>query len=254
MTDTPVYIASDVHLGAVSSEVETSFHRWLEFAAARSRRIVLNGDLFDFWFEYTGGTVPGHERTLDLLRRVVDGGTRVDFLGGNHDWWGGRVLTEEVGLVLHHRPQRWRLAGREAWVGHGDGEGPGDHGYKALAAVIRNPLFVALYRRLPPEVGNRIAAQATSTHGKTGGPTEGERANAARLEAWGRDLLRRDPTLEVIVTGHTHVPARVEVDRDRWYLNAGDWVFHRSYLRLTTGESPALFGWEESPLDAREES
>ena len=248
----PAYIASDVHLGAVPPEVEVAFRGWLEFVAGRSRHLVLNGDLFDFWFEYRTGFPPGHERVLETLRRVVDAGVTVDFFGGNHDWWGGRYLRDEIGLRLHFRPLRMEIAGRRAWIGHGDGEGPGDHGYKALSAVIRNPLFVAAFRSLPPAWGNRIAGRVTSTHGKWRPPQDREMANSERMRRWGTGVLRDDPSLELLATGHTHVPVLEEVGDDRWYVNTGDWVYHRSYLRLVPGESPEMFGWDGSPLEARE--
>lgn len=253
MTDaSPAYIASDVHLGAVPPEVETAFIGWLEFVAGRSRHVVLNGDLFDFWFEYRSGFPPGHDRVLAALRRVVDAGVRVDFFGGNHDWWGGRHLRDEIGLRLHFEPRRMEVAGRRAWIGHGDGQGPGDWGYKALSAVIRNPLFVAGFRSLPPSWGDRIASRVSSTEGKWRPPQGREFANSERLRKWGTGVLSTDDSLDLLAVGHTHVPVLEEVGTDRWYVNTGDWVYHRSYLRVDPGRPPAMYGWDGSPLEERE--
>ena len=64
----PVYLASDAHLGATRPAHASAFHEWLEFAAAEASEILLNGDVFDFWFEYRWGHTRGHDRTLRLLR------------------------------------------------------------------------------------------------------------------------------------------------------------------------------------------
>lgn len=253
MSRSPVYIASDVHLGAVPDAVEEAFLSFLDHVAARSRHLVLNGDLFDFWFEYRNGHPPGYERTLAALSRLTRDGLRIDFLGGNHDWWGGRYLTDEVGLNLHYRPQRWTLDGRKCWVGHGDGMGPGDTGYKILSAVLRNPLFVWSYRQLPVSWGGLVADRVSSTHGKWRAPTAYELKNSERLQRWGESLLAAEPDLALVATGHTHVPVVSESAPGRYYVNSGDWVYHRSYLKLADGAPPALYGWDGSPLESREE-
>ena len=252
MSPTPVYIASDVHLGAVPDQVEDAFLAFLEHVAANSRHLILNGDLFDFWFEFRHGHPPGYERTLAALSRLTRDGLRIDFLGGNHDWWGGRYLRDEVGLNLHFKPQRWTLAGRESWVGHGDGEGPGDTGYKMLSAVLRNPMFVGTFRQLPAAWGDAIAQRVTSTHGRWEGPGEHERRHSDRLQRWGESLIRAEPQIELLATGHTHLPVVSEVEPGRFYVNSGDWVYHRSYLKLVEGERPALYYWAGSPMEPRE--
>ena len=92
----PVYISGDVHLGAVPKEREAAFVRWLEHAAASAERIVLNGDLFDFWFEYRSVIPRGHTRVLGALAAAVDAGVPVTLVGGNHEWWGGSFFEDEI--------------------------------------------------------------------------------------------------------------------------------------------------------------
>src|SRR5687767_7071975 len=95
------YIAADRHLGAVSREWEGGFLEFLDHVGAHGRSLLINGDLFDFWFEY-GEVIPGkHFRVLAALASLVDAGIPVSFVGGNHDAWGGRFLREEVGMQHH---------------------------------------------------------------------------------------------------------------------------------------------------------
>lgn len=240
-----VYVASDAHLGAAPPEMEAAFHAWLEFAAERAGLILLNGDLFDFWFEW-GTVVPqGHSRILGLLARITDAGIPVHLVDGNHDAWGGRFLEEEIGLVLHRGQVRLELAGRSALVAHGDGLGGGDLGYRILKRVLRSGPSRTAFRWLHPDLGCALARAVSRTGEEAAsGPTEAHRHRSRLLEGWARTQLQADPGLELVLLGHTHIPLRVEVGPGRFYLNSGDWLRSASYLILEEGEAPVLATWE----------
>jgi UDP-2,3-diacylglucosamine hydrolase len=240
MSNPVVYVASDVHLGAIPDENESAFLGWLEEAAAVAPHIVLNGDLFDYWFEYRAVIPRGYTRALGLLADVVDSGVRVDLTGGNHDWWGGSYLEEEIGLRFHREPVRLELAGHRTLLAHGDGLGPGDLGYKLLKSVLRSPPFRWLYRWIHPDVGSWIARRASATHRRQHPPTEDEESRSDVLAEWALERLERDRSLDLILLGHTHVPLCAAAQSGGWYVNTGDWVWHRSYAVLRTGEPPEL--------------
>ncbi len=240
MSNAVVYVASDVHLGAIPDENESAFLGWLEEAAAVAPHIVLNGDLFDYWFEYRTVIPRGYTRALGLLADVVDSGVRVDLTGGNHDWWGGSYLEEEIGVRFHREPVRLELAGHRTLLAHGDGLGPGDLGYKLLKSVLRSPPFRWLYRWIHPDVASWIAGRASATHSRQHPPTDDERTRSEILAEWALDRLSRDRDLDLVVLGHTHVPRMDASDGGGWYVNTGDWVWHRSYAVLRRGEPPEL--------------
>ncbi len=243
-TALPVYISGDVHLGAVSRERERAFLRWLEHAGRRAGEIVLTGDLFDFWFEYRTVIPRGHTRVLGALARLVDAGIPVTLAGGNHDWWGGSYFEEELGVKFLRGPAVLQLAGRRVFLAHGDGLGRGDRGYRALRFMLRSPAACWVFRWLHPDLGTRLARRVSKTEqrGSTGGTNE----RAAALAEWGTRKLGSDPSLDLVVLGHTHEPTLAEVERGRWYVNAGDWVAHRTYLVLEEGAAPRLVEWELS--------
>jgi len=241
----PVYLASDVHLGATPPEQERAFKNWLEHAASEAARIVLNGDLFDFWFEYRTGPTRGYEPILSLLRRVVDSGVPVTLMGGNHDWWGGRYLTDEVGLEFLRAPVVRKLAGHTTFLAHGDGLGRGDLGYKLVRPILRNPLTLWSFSMLSPALGDRIAGRASRTGHRWGAPNPRQVARARSLEEWAVAKLGRTPELDLVVLGHAHVPSTLEVSPGRWYVNAGDWVYRSTYLVLEGGKPPRLIEWQE---------
>ncbi len=250
------YVTSDVHLGAVPEATERAFHAWLEWAAGRAGRIVLNGDLFDFWFEY-GSVIPrGHTRTLGLLARIVDADIPVHLVGGNHDWWFGSFLGDEIGLTLHHEPVILDLSGHRSFVAHGDGLGKGDTLYRLLRRVLRARPARWGFRWLHPDLGAFLARAASSTHERHDREAGPHPDRASELERWARAQLLADETLDAILLGHTHAPSRCEVAPGRFYLNSGDWLRHNSFLVLAPERSPLLAAWDAgeprviAPLEA----
>ena len=243
MTALPVYLASDVHFGSVPAERERAFLSWLDHAVAEASQIVLNGDLFDFWFEYRSGVPRGYDHVLHALRAAVDAGVPVTLMGGNHDWWGGRYLRDVVGVEFLQDPVVRSYAGFRTFLAHGDGLGKGDLGYLALRMVLRGRLTRFAFSMLTPDMGDRIAGRVSKTEHRWGEPTSDDKARAAALEAWAVGKLEAEPELDLVVLGHTHVPLLRQVGDARWYLNAGDWVYHTSYAVLEEGHPPRLLTW-----------
>jgi UDP-2,3-diacylglucosamine hydrolase len=242
----PDYIVSDIHLGAVPDSTERRFVSFLERVGAEARTLLIAGDLFDFWFEY-GEVIPGrHFRTLAALARLVDAGIPVTMAGGNHDAWGGRFLTEHVGIAYHVDPFHADLGGRRALVAHGDGLGRGDFRYRALKTVIRSRVAIGAFRALHPELGLRLARAVSNTHEKSDEDLSAE-GRSAFLSAWASDQLDADPSLAWVVCGHSHLPVLREHSPGRFYLNAGDWISHYTYI-LVAAAGAELREWEPATV------
>ncbi len=246
MSSKPVFIVSDVHLGAVPPETERSFRRWLLHVKESGSRLIINGDLFDFWFEYDRVVLSEHVRVLALLADIVEAGIPVVLMGGNHDWWGGSFLTGRIGVDFHRQPIRMQVKGRSLLIAHGDGLGAGDLGYRCLRLILRGRVTRWLFRWLHPDLGARLADRVSGTGRSLTEPAgEAARGRLAFLSAWASEQLALDPGLDIVVTGHAHRPAVVEAAPGRYYVNSGDWVTHRSYVTLDDGGEPMLHEWED---------
>jgi UDP-2,3-diacylglucosamine hydrolase len=248
----PHFIASDVHLGAVPRTTEQAFVSFLEHVGAEGSALLIAGDLFDFWFEY-GEIVHGkHFRVLGALARLVEAGIPVTLAGGNHDAWGGPFLRDEVGVVFHRDPFRTTIAARPALVAHGDGLGTGDVKYRVLKRVLRSPLTVGAFRALHPELGLRVARAVSKTHDHAA--CGDSRGRSGFLERWARARLAEDASLRIVVCGHSHEAARVEVEPERWYLNAGEWLRSCTYYRVAEDAAPELLRWPDGAAAQRSTS
>jgi UDP-2,3-diacylglucosamine hydrolase len=226
-------IVSDAHLGAAPPDHEDAFRRFLSGAAGRTRDLIINGDLFDFWFEYGTVVQSRHFPVLRILRSLVDDGVRVRLVAGNHDFWGGRFLTDEIGIELLEGPVRTTLGGRVAILAHGDGLGGGDYGYKALKKVIRSRAAKAAFRWVHPDLSAgviQLISRTESRHGQR--PDEESLGRATRLHDWTREQLDGDEGVEVVALAHCHVPEIRELLPGRFYVNSGDWVQHRTWAEF----------------------
>lgn len=240
-----MYLASDVHLGAAPPAHEQAFLSWLRHVAPRASGLILNGDLFDFWFEYRWGVTRGHDLVLACLKELVDDGLPVTLVGGNHDWWGGRYLREEIGVEFLPAPTLRTIAGRRTLLAHGDGLGAGDQVYRAVRTVLRSPVTRAAFGLLPIGLGDRVARGVSSTEDRWDQWGPKQQARSAALEAFALGRLRDDPELELVLLGHTHLPLVREAAPGQWYVNSGDWVFHQSFVVLSPGHPPELRDWRE---------
>jgi UDP-2,3-diacylglucosamine hydrolase len=226
-------IVSDAHLGAAPLEHEDAFRRFLSRTVDRTRDLVINGDLFDFWFEYGTVIQRRHFPVLHVLRDLVDSGVRIRLVAGNHDFWGGSFLTDEIGLELIDGPVFTTLGTRQAILAHGDGLGSGDWGYKALKFVIRSRVARTGFRWLHPDLSAGVIGLISRTESRHGGAPDAESlGRASRLHAWAADQLQAHPDVEIAVLGHCHVPEIREIAPGRFYLNPGDWVQHCSWAEI----------------------
>lgn len=238
----PCALLSDVHLGVASPEIERSLVAFFRSLHGRAQSLVINGDLFDFWFEWRSVIPRDHFRTLAALADLHDDGISVLMTAGNHDGWGGDFLRKEVG-VEYVAGGAWRgvIADWHALVEHGDGLRPvEDRKYRMLRAVIRHPMSIRAFRLLHPDLGTRLArgsSSASREHQFFGGD------NGAGLRAIAQQRLTSDDSLQLLVFGHSHVPA-LERAGGGVYANPGSWLDAPTYLWITP-ERVELRRWSD---------
>jgi UDP-2,3-diacylglucosamine hydrolase len=251
-TRKPFLVVSDVHLGAVPDATERSFRAFLDYAAREASGLLINGDLFEFGIAYRSVVPRKHVRVLAKLADVVEAGVPVYFVGGNHDHaeWGGHAL-EDAGVKILCDPVVMEIAGWRALITHGDAVGTGATATRERIErrIARSRAFVTSLRFLHPDWVARIQPYTTSTRRQVrrheAGDGGGPKTRAPQIEAWARERLQADSSLNLIIAGHAHVPALVEVEPGRYYLNAGDWITHSSYLVVPEEGVPEVRRWEK---------
>jgi UDP-2,3-diacylglucosamine hydrolase len=233
-----IYFLSDFHLGAPDHAASLVRERRIVDFLERIRRdaseIFIVGDLFDFWYEYRTVVPKGFVRILGKMAEIADSGIPMHFFTGNHDMWMRGYFEQELGIPVYHEPKTFEYNGKRLLVGHGDGLGPGDHGYKFLKKVFRNRICQALFGILPPAVGVGLAGWLSRrSRAVTGG---GDARFLGEENEWliiyCREVLRTTP-IDYFIFGHRHLPIDFLLDpAGSRYINLGDWIRYNTYAVL----------------------
>ena len=229
-----IYFASDQHFGAPNFEEsscrEKTFVRWLDEVKKDATAIFLLGDLFDFWFEYKTVVPKGFIRVLGKLAEIRDAGIPIYFFVGNHDLWMDDYFEKELNIPVYHDNMEFTFNNRLFLIGHGDGKGPGDKGYKRMKKVFTNPFSKWLFRWLHPDVGVRLA-QYLSVKNKLISGEEDVKFLGEDKEWLVQYAKRKLETkhYDYFIFGHRHLPMVIDVGEDSKYANLGDWIGYFTY-------------------------
>lgn len=235
MMEDPVYFISDAHLGIADYAAEEGRRaRLLTFLRSlrgKTRQLYIVGDLFDFWFEYRTVVPRQHYTVLHALSSLVESGVRVTYLAGNHDFWLGTFLDEQVGVETAEGPLTVTHHGRRIYIAHGHGLISRDLGYRLLSKIMHSPFSIRLFQLIHPDCGFRIGRLVSRLSRRHGTPTAWDPREAYRVLAF--SLL--DQGYDTVVFGHSHSPT-VQHRGDKVYINIGDWLRHDTYGVLRDGE------------------
>ena len=232
-----IYFSSDQHFGIPnpekSREREKLFIAWLEEIRHDADCIFLLGDLFDFWFEYKKVIPRGFSRVLGKIAELRDAGIPIHFFVGNHDLWMMDYFTEEFGIPVYREPKEFEFSGKKFLIGHGDGLGPGDKGYKRMKKVFVHPFSKWLYRWLHPDIGVRIAQYLSTKNKLISG--EEDVIFLGEEKEWLVQYAKRKlekKHFDYFIFGHRHLPMEIQLSDNSKYINTGDWISHFTYAEF----------------------
>jgi UDP-2,3-diacylglucosamine hydrolase len=215
-------VVSDAHLGYAPPAVETALLEFLDVVPSLGDALLVNGDLFEFWFAYRT-VLPRHAFRVAAALAGLARRLPVFMVGGNHDRWGLDFWDREVGVGYAPRRLEFTAAGRRVVAVHGDGLRNPRRLTRVLQRLVSSRAASTGYRILHPELGFPLVHRLSARLGQHGliGPSV-ERA-AAEQRAWAERELAANSAIDLLVLGHTHRAALVEVGPGRHYLNPGAW-------------------------------
>lgn len=220
------YFVSDIHLGAgdrnAARRAERRFLRWLDEIESTAEVVVLDGDVFDFWFEY-GRVVPrGFVRVLGKLAEMTDKGIRILFLTGNHDMWVGDYLHEECGLEVHTTPQTLSLAGKTLFVAHGDNMNiKGQPFLRLMNTCFRSRVLRVIFSWLiHPDLFIRFGQWWSGSSRKSHGEERDVKFLQPLIEYADR-YAASHPEIDGFIFGHMHIMHHEQSVKPIWFM--GDW-------------------------------
>ncbi len=235
MENKHIFFASDFHLGipdhASSLEREKRIVRWLDQIKSNAKQVFLIGDLFDFWYEYKHVVPRGFVRLLGKIAELKDAGIDVQIFTGNHDLWMFGYFEEELQCKVHHKPIEFTANGKSFYIGHGDGIGPGDKGFKFMKGIFKSRLAQKLFGMLHPYLAFKIARYFSHNSRML----NGENTFLGEDKEWqilfAKEKLKTEH-IDYFIFGHRHIAIQIPIGENSSFINLGDWVIFNSYAEF----------------------
>ena len=231
-----LYVFSDAHLGSASAEKEAEkvarIEALSELVRADGDRLVILGDLFDFWFEYKHAVPKDHHHVLFLLHDLKQRGISIDYISGNHDFWMGDYFEKQIGITVHRDHLDMQYGGKRIHLTHGDGLARADRGYRVLKRILRNRFNIWLYRKLPPDWAIPLAKKVSGTSRDYTAKRDPQFVEDYAEYARGRLA----DGFDIVLIGHLHIPTMETYDNGV-YINTGDFITSFSYVKITETET-----------------
>ncbi len=229
-----IYFLSDFHLGAPDAQSsltrEKKIIKFLDEIKDSAAVIFIVGDLFDFWYEYRNVVPKGYVRILGKLASLTDAGIKIYFFVGNHDMWMKDYFQQELNIPVYFEPKEFSFFNKRFLIGHGDGLGPGDKGYKFIKKIFRNKFCQWVFGVLPPYFGIGLAdffsKKSRAKTGKTDEVFLGE--SKEWLVLYSKEILQKEH-FDYFIFGHRHLPLNIKLAENSRYINLGDWIKYFTY-------------------------
>jgi UDP-2,3-diacylglucosamine pyrophosphatase LpxH len=248
----PTFCVSDLHAcergyrdNFAYNGREERFYRFLDFVEESHGRLLVIGDLFDWWQANLGATLNAYRPLLDRLDALG-----AEWIVGNHD----NALEPLIGtpLMIDHpmfrrsrRPFEETIGGRKFAFLHGHEADPYccdlNPGTGEITAIIsgmledrnKGPMTRRGHAVEDEFVGTLERALTlwrtlTFQHGRQ-----------AEMVA-GVEKYRQEKQCDVVVYGHTHEPGRI----GDYHFNSGSWARqHDTYVVISDNGQASVWEW-----------
>jgi UDP-2,3-diacylglucosamine hydrolase len=147
----------------------------------------------------------------------------------------------ELNIPIYRKPKEFILFDKKILIGHGDGLGPGDKGYKRMKKVFTNPVARWFFKWLHPDIGVRLAQHLSIKNKLISGKDDviflGEE-NEWLVAYCKRKLSEK--LYDYFIFGHRHLPLEIQLNPQSKYINLGDWISYFTYGRMNENEFKLL--------------
>ncbi len=243
--ETPVYFISDIHLmlnlTPTEKERQERLFRFFRHVRDTGGTLFINGDLFDFYFEYKHLIPKNYFNFYYQLYKLKNSGVNVHFILGNHDWWVLDFIINTLTTKTYFDDVSININGKKFYITHGDGYLSWDSGYRLLRSIIRSRLFTWGYRWIHPRIGYTFAhwVSKKGEHYKHSTEYNQRVCDEMKISA----QTRIDQGFDYFITGHYHQAKEIPVNGGKMMI-LGDWLHYFSYGYFD-GKELTLKYWEQ---------
>jgi UDP-2,3-diacylglucosamine pyrophosphatase LpxH len=228
-----VVVISDVHLGSLGSNAAALNH-YLKYLDTEI--LIINGDFIDGWNFKKKYFPNAHFEVIRRVIKLIDKGTRVYYIAGNHDEFIRKYIGLSLGNFSIHNQLELNLNGRRHWFFHGDIFDASIQGRMKYLAKLGGKAYDILIW------SNRVVNSFLEFIGKDRMSFSKKVKDSVKIAVkWVNDFeavaadLAIENGYDTVVCGHIHTPQNKIVKTDKGsvqYLNSGDWVENNSSLEF----------------------
>lgn len=226
------YFISDAHLGVTPSGAialrESALIQFLN--KINASHLVIVGDLFEFWYEYSDYVCKNHFELFFAFKKIVESGTEVHLLKGNHDFAYEDFFPKNLGINVHSE-LTLNIQGKRVYFRHGDGVAKSDFGYRLLRKILDFKLNRFLFKQIHPDYGMALARFVGKNSRKAG---QSKVIKMDEYEQWANAKLK-EKNCDICILGHHHIPGIWNV-KNGIVASAGNWLEKLTYIRMEKGE------------------
>ncbi|HEY8355431.1 MAG TPA: UDP-2,3-diacylglucosamine diphosphatase [Methylophilaceae bacterium] len=224
---------SDLHLWPTRQRTTDDFVRFADGITGDTDALYILGDLFEYWAGDDDLADPHHRSVVQALERLHTRGVRCYLMHGNRDFLIGDDFADAAKLEILPDPCLRELYGHRVLLSHGDALCTEDIAYQQFRMQVRQPEWLSGFLGQPLAVRKaQIEALRMRSEQEKSGKSEYIMDVSAEAVA---QLLRQHGLPELFIHGHTHRPARHDLEIDGHLIQRhvlGDWYDQGSCLRL----------------------
>jgi UDP-2,3-diacylglucosamine hydrolase len=222
-------VASDFHLKLNENFYDLNRRHWIEdylrSLIGNTRGLILAGDIFDFWMEWDNLIIKTYYPILTIFEKLKKSGCRLVYIQGNHDFWVGEFLSEEIGFEIYDDYFVDTIHDKRVYISHGDKYASNDLRYHLIHDAVKLPCVKKLAKIIHPHCLLKLSEIVSRTD-QYRSPCDSKLADLTQKA----EILCK--VFDLVVFGHTHKPEKHHFGAST-YINTGDWINHRSFCTIT---------------------
>jgi len=139
----------------------------------------------------------------------------------------------ELNVKVFYKPQNFMINNKKFLIGHGDGLGPGDKGFKRMKKIFTNSIAKFLFSWVHPDIGVSVAQYFSMKNKLLSGVDDIEFKGDDNewLVQYAKEKLNQD-NFQFFVFGHRHLPLNIKLSDKATYINLGDWISYYSFAEF----------------------
>lgn len=232
-----ICVVSDVHLGTYGCHAK-ELNKYLK--KINPKVLILNGDIIDIWQFSKRYWPESHMKVIQRIVKMINNGTQVYYLTGNHDEMLRRFANFELNNFKIDNKLVLEMDGKKMWFFHGDVfditmkhskwlAKLGGWGYDLLILLNRfvNFISVNILRQGKISLSKKIK--------------RGVKQAIKFVDDFEQTAVEIaiDNGYDYVACGHIHQPVIKDVTTAKGkvtYLNSGDWVENLTALEYVNGD------------------